>query len=164
MDDGRFEAFYRETSSRVWAYLLRLTGDGAAADDLLQKTYIRFLRADPQFQSGDHMRAYLFRTATNMTLDYFRENKRRLDRERVSEPTAIAADHGDLRYDMMKAFAELKPQERALLWLAHVEESDHEEISEALGVKPKSVRVLLFRARKRLAELLTRRGIGPEVR
>ena len=49
------------------------------------------------------------------------------------------------------------------MWLAHVEESDHEEIAEALGLKAKSIRVLLFRARKRLGELLTKRGLGPEV-
>jgi RNA polymerase sigma-70 factor (ECF subfamily) len=76
--------------------------------------------------------------------------------------TTGGASASDLRHDMSRAFSELKPQERALLWLAHVEESDHAEIGEALGVKAASVRVLLFRARKRLAELLTRRGIGPE--
>jgi len=63
---------------------------------------------------------------------------------------------------MMRVFAELKPQERALLWLAHVEGSSHDEIAEAMGVKAKSVRVMLFRARKRLGDLLTRRGLAPE--
>jgi D-alanine-D-alanine ligase-like ATP-grasp enzyme len=65
---------------------------------------------------------------------------------------------------MKRAFAELKPQERVLLWLAHVEGSSHDEISEAIGVKSKSVRVMLFRARKRLADILTKRGLAPEVR
>ena len=64
---------------------------------------------------------------------------------------------------MARLFGELKPRERALLWLAHVEEADHNEIGAALGLKSKSVRVLLFRARKRLAEILTRHGIGPEM-
>ena len=109
------------------------------------------------------MRRYLFRTATTVALDHFRETKRRAERESMSEPISKTANTSDLRFDMLRAFSELKPQERALLWLAHVEESDHESISEALGVKPKSVKVLLFRARKKLAELLTRRGIGPEV-
>ena len=164
MDEAHFDAFYRRTASSVWAYLNRLSGDPATSDDLLQKAYIRLLRADPKLESEDHMRAYLFRTATNVALDHFRENKRRLERERIDEPLVSAVDSSDLRHDMMRAFSELKPQERALLWLAHVEESDHGEIGEALGVKPKSVRVLLFRARKRLAALLLRRGIGPEAR
>lgn len=164
MDESRFELFYRKTAGSLWGYLHRLTGDAAAADDLLQKSFFRFLRANPELESDDHMRRYIFRTATNLALDYFRENKRRLEREQIAEMTSIGgASQSDLRHDMSRAFSELKPQERALLWLAHVEESDHAEISAALGVKPKSVRVLLFRARRHLAELLTRRGIGPEV-
>jgi RNA polymerase sigma-70 factor (ECF subfamily) len=63
---------------------------------------------------------------------------------------------------MARVFGELKPQERALLWLAHVEGSSHEEIAEALNVKTASVKVMLFRARKRLGELLTAKGLAPE--
>jgi len=62
---------------------------------------------------------------------------------------------------MMRVFSELKPQERALLWLAHVEGSSHEEIGEALDVKTKSVKVMLFRARKHLGALLSKKGLAP---
>jgi DNA-directed RNA polymerase specialized sigma24 family protein len=44
-----------------------------------------------------------------------------------------------------------------------VEGCDHREIASAVGVKEKSVRVLLFRARKALSNLLQRAGFGPEV-
>lgn len=163
MDEARFDAFYRRTASGLWSYLFRLTGDSAAADDLLQKTFFRFLRANPAFASDEHMRAWIFRTATNLALDHFRETKRRRERDAaaIAETSAVRSDRDELRHDMMRTFAELKPRERALLWLAHVEESDHEEIGEALGVKTKSVKVLLFRARKRLAELLSKKGLAP---
>jgi DNA-directed RNA polymerase specialized sigma24 family protein len=49
-----------------------------------------------------------------------------------------------------------------LLWLAYVEGFDHREIAAAKGVAEKSVRVLLFRARKALAAILSRAGLGPE--
>lgn len=160
MDEARFEAFYRANAGGLWSYLHRLTGDTAAADDLLQKAFFRFLRADPQVESEEHLRRWLYRTATNLAMDHFREAKK--SRERSPAGTAPAPRDMDLRHDVKQIFGELKPRERALLWLAHVEESDHREIGEALGVKPGSVRVLLFRARKRLAEMLKRRGIGPE--
>jgi RNA polymerase sigma-70 factor (ECF subfamily) len=163
MDEARFEAFYRKTAGPLWSYIYRLTGDSAVSDDLLQKAFFRFLRINPDLEGEDHMRAYIFRTATNLALDHFRELKRSRERNAEYPVTASTTDRGrDLRHDMMRIFGELKPRERALLWLAHVEESNHEEISEALGLKPKSVRVLLFRARRRLAELLQRNGIGPE--
>ncbi len=165
MDEARFELFYRKTAGSLWSYLFRMTADAAAADDLLQKAFFRFIRSNPALATEEHMRRWLFRTATNLALDHFRETKR--DRNRIEEP--VRADGGGearelLRHDMMKIFAELKPRERALLWLAHVEEADHEDISEALGVKAKSVKVLLFRARRRLGELLAKKGLAPEVK
>ena len=167
MDEGRFEAFYRQTAGSLWSYLYRMTGDAAVADDLLQKTFFRFLRANPVLATDDHQRRWIFRAATNLALDHFRETRRErshVDMADVVESAASSEPREALRYDMMKTFAELKPRERALLWLAHVEEADHEDIGEALGVKTRSVKVLLFRARKRLGELLTKKGLAPEVR
>ena len=167
MDEGRFEVFYRRTAGSLWSYLFRMTGDEAVADDLLQKTFFRFLRANPVLASEEHQRRWLFRTATNLALDHFRETKRERSRAELSEVRATipAMEPREvLRHDMMKTFAELKPRERALLWLAHVEEADHDDIGEALGVKTKSVKVLLFRARRKLGELLSRKGLGPEVK
>ena len=51
--------------------------------------------------------------------------------------------------------ARLKPRERALLWLAYAQGSSHKEIAESLGLRAASVKLLLFRARRRLAALLT---------
>ena len=54
----------------------------------------------------------------------------------------------------------LKPRERAMLWLAYAQGSTHRDIASTLGVKAQSVRLLLFRARHKLADLLRgeRRG------
>jgi RNA polymerase sigma-70 factor (ECF subfamily) len=164
MNEAQFEAFYRKTAGSLWSYIYRMTGDPATADDLLQKTFLGFLRANPTFESDEHARRYAFRAATNLALDHFRESKRdRLRLDSLTPRSASVVDRGELRHDMSRLFGELKPRERALLWLAHVEEAGHDEIGEALGVKSASVRVLLFRARKRLGELLSKAGIGPEV-
>jgi RNA polymerase sigma-70 factor (ECF subfamily) len=50
--------------------------------------------------------------------------------------------------------ARLKPRERALLWLAYAQEHPHSEIAVTLGVRTGSVKLLLFRARRRLAQIL----------
>jgi RNA polymerase sigma-70 factor (ECF subfamily) len=162
MDEARFEAFYRRTAGSLWSYLYRLTGDAATADDLLQKTFFRFLRTNPAVADDEHLRRYLFRTATNLVFDHFREAKR--DRALIELPRGREprADGGELRHDMSRVFGELKPRERILLWLAHVEGHGHDEIAGALGIQSKSVRVLLFRARKRLGELLQKKGLAPE--
>jgi RNA polymerase sigma-70 factor (ECF subfamily) len=163
MDEARFETFYRRHAGSLWSYLFRLTGNSATADDLLQKAFFRLVRANPAVATEEHLRRWMFRTATNLALDHFRETKRerRAFSEEPVDAVAASEPHQTLRHDMMKLFGELKPQERALLWLAHVEEADHEDIGEALGVKRGSVKVLLFRARKRLAEILVRNGLAP---
>ena len=162
MDEAKFEIFYRKTARPVWSYIFRMTGDPSTADDLLQKTFFRFLRSNPAITDEDHLRHYVFKTATNLVFDHYREIKRR--RQYVADVPETSTVHDDLRHDMMRAFVELKPQDRALLWLAHVEGSSHEEIADSLGLKTKSIKVMLFRARKRLALILTKHGLAPEPR
>ena len=57
---------------------------------------------------------------------------------------------------MRQTFGRLKPRERQLLWLAYVEGSNHQEIADCTGLRAGSVRLLLFRARHKLAELISK--------
>ena len=50
--------------------------------------------------------------------------------------------------------AQLRPRDRQLLWLAHAEGYSHREIAEITGLGAASVRLLLFRARRKIAKLL----------
>src|ERR1700730_11209796 len=75
MDEDTFRAFYDRTARSVWAYLSRIPGDRALADDLLQESYYRFLRAERGFTSDAHRRNYLFRIATNLAHDRHRRRR-----------------------------------------------------------------------------------------
>ena len=70
-----------------------------------------------------------------------------------------AAQNTGLDNDVMRVFGRLKPREQAVLWLAYVEGFDHREIALALQLREKSIRVLLFRARKKFASFLTKEGL-----
>ena len=162
MDEHRFRAFYDRTARRLRAYLVGATHDPTLADDLLQEAFFRYLRSGFSAEDEDHCKNYLYRIASNLVRDHWR---RRKVREAPAEPsrTAIAAnDNVDVRTDVGRALQQLKPRQRQLLWLAHVEGASHQEIGEILGLKPASVRSVLFRARQRLAEILRAGGFGPE--
>ena len=73
MTEEAFRTFYELTARPVRVYLARLTGDDRLADDLLQETYYRFLRANVKFETDDHRRNYLFRIATNLVHDHRRK-------------------------------------------------------------------------------------------
>jgi RNA polymerase sigma-70 factor (ECF subfamily) len=159
MDEDAFRAFYDGTARPVWVYLARITGDPHAADDLLQETYYRFLRADRAYDSDTHRRNYLYRIATNLARDRHRRQRDFVNVPEEDEPGAPQAD-ADLaersarRADLARAMNKLKPRERDLLWLAYAQGSSHQEIADSLGLKKSSIKLLLFRARRRLAAFL----------
>jgi len=157
MDEDAFRAFYDRTARALWAYLSRMTGDPHLADDLLQESYYRFLRTRGGWDGEAHRRAYLFRIATNLVRDSRRRARHRVtvalpDPDMSGQPVAAGnlADSTDLR----RAMDRLRPRERALLWLAYAQGQPHTVIADALGVKTGSVKLLLFRARRKLAGLL----------
>lgn len=161
MDEQAFQALYRQTARPLWAYLSRSLDHQADADDLLQETFLRLLRSKPATSDAGELRAMLYRIACNLIIDRARRAKRErthLERAGAAEPRT--APDAALRLDMERTFRQLRPQARAMMWLAHVEGASHREIAEALGVSERSVRVLLFRARKRLAALLRASGAG----
>ena len=166
MDEDAFRLFYERTARPVWAYLSRMSGDARLADDLLQEAYYRFLRANVTHESDAHRRNYLFRIATNLVRDIRR--RPRMDMAQTAEGTedidhadpqsADAANGAVRRLDLARSMARLKPRERDLLWLAYAQGSSHKEIAETLGLKTASIKLLLFRARRRLAGLLREGG------
>jgi RNA polymerase sigma-70 factor (ECF subfamily) len=165
LSEPEFQDLYRLHARPLWAYLYRLTANAADADDLLQEAFCRMLAAPFATRDDNQLRAYLFRVATNAATDLWRRGGRGKRRELpLTDDVAGAAGERDaviLKRDMARTFQDLKPQERALLWLAHVEGSGHREIAAALGLKAASVPVLLFRARRKLSALLRKKGYGP---
>jgi len=167
MDEDTFRAFYERTARGVWAYLARVTGDRQLADDLLQETFYRFLRAAATHDSESHRRNSLYRIATNLARD---ARRRRLvrpasivagaDIERI--PSADQPGAADRLTDFARAMSQLKPRDRAMLWLAYAEGASHTEIANTLGLRPASMKNMLFRARRRLAGLLGRPADGGE--
>jgi len=161
MEEDTFRAFYERTARGLWVYLARVTGDRQLADDLLQETFYRFLRAAATHDSEAHRRNSLYRVATNLVRDARRRGLTRAhasltgdDIERL--PSGVDAAATERVTDVTRAMSHLKPRERAMLWLAYAEGASHREIADVLGLRPASLKPMLFRARRKLAALLGR--------
>jgi len=161
MDEDTFRAFYERTARGVWAYLVRLTRDRQLSDDLLQETYYRFYRAGASYENETHRRNALFCIATNLARDASR--RRRfvelvpLPEHEELEAEDRAASIAEGRTDLSRAMEKLQPRQREMLWLAYGQGASHDEIAQILGLKSSSIKLLLFRARRKLAVLLRRR-------
>jgi len=150
MDEPEFEAFYRATADRLRTYLYRVCGDRRLAEDLAQEGYYRFLRSGFSSTEDEERARYLFRIGSNLLKDHWAGAKKIASLPSLEPETASPAD----RLDLHNALGALKRPERQMLWLAYAEGYSHSQIAGVLGVKPASVRVLLFRAKARLVRLL----------
>jgi RNA polymerase sigma-70 factor, ECF subfamily len=154
MDEPAFQSFYSGTARALRAYVARVLGDLGQVDDIVQESYLRLLRMPAAPGDPQQLRPLLFRIASNLMSDEWRRRRRARTadantlEQRGSSPDLV------LRLDMIRVFQQLTPQQRQMMWLAYVEGADHREIAAALGLREGSVRVLLHRARRRLASLL----------
>ena len=161
-EQAAFAELYGRTAPKIAAYLRRVTGSPDWSEDLLQDTYVRFLNAERPAMDERQTLSYLYRVATNLVYDGWRSMRREREWEEVAPRADTPPEPVGLRRDVEDALAKLSPRERALVWLAYVEGYAHRDIARVLEVKDTSVRVLLFRARRKLARILDEAGLTPE--
>jgi len=160
MDSETFAGFYERSARSLWAYLARVSGNPALADDLMQEAYLRFLGAAKTPDGEVACRRYLFRIATNLLRDQWRR-PRTASLEELPEALFAARDasgHSEALAMLVPALKQMRPRDRQLLWLAYAEDYTHMEIAEITGLAAASIRLLLFRARRKMARLLRERA------
>lgn len=130
-------------------------------DDVFQESFYKFLKTNPEVSNEKHQKSYLYRIAFNLIIDKKRKikvaNRAFLEEKAAYKKDQNAAGHANkthLSMDMEKTFKLLKPKMRTLLWLSYVEGYNSREIAVMTGGKENSIKVQLFRARKKLAGLL----------
>jgi len=101
-------------------------------------------------------RRYLFRIGSNLLHDHWRRPRTESIEETAEQHFSTESDAvgSDARMELGPALNQLRPRDRQILWLAYAEGYSHREIAEVAGLASASVRLLLFRARRRVAKLL----------
>jgi RNA polymerase sigma factor (sigma-70 family) len=155
MDEHAFQLFYSETARPLRLYVARVLGDVNQADDIVQESFLKLLRMPAAPNDPQQLRPLLFRIASNLVNDDWRRRSRAA---KAADAHTFESNRPNpdmaLRLDMIRVFQQLNMQQRQMMWLAYVEGADHREIAAALGLREGSVRVLLHRARRKLASLL----------
>ena len=78
-----FDEHLIDATAGVAARLRRIVGDPAVAEDLCQETFVRAWRVAPRDVPPERLRAWLYRTATNLAVDELRRRARREGFERL---------------------------------------------------------------------------------
>jgi RNA polymerase sigma-70 factor, ECF subfamily len=154
-DEEAFRALYEKTARPLWAYIARLTQSPSVADDIVQQTYLNVLGSSKTRQlDPSHLKNYLFKTATNLARDHFKNVQKYVSAEDIE----LTVPPRGRDYDLQRILGQLIPRDRKLLLLAYMRGFSHKEIATILGYTAASVRPLLSRARDRLRELLEQHG------
>ncbi len=161
-----FDAVYEQYRSAMRNYLFHLVSDHELADDLAQDTFLRAWRAISKQHvpvDASHMKAYLYRIATNVAYDALRRRKHirwnSLDNLEY-EPADDLSDDPQARYNgpgecVSQALERTPAAYRRALLLYHEEGYSHEQIAQMLKAAPTGMKMFLSRARGRFRQLYT---------
>lgn len=152
---GDFGSFYLRHRGEIFHYLLRMTGDHALSEDLLQESFARFL---DRYGKADPALALLYTIARNALIDHWKKKKPGTfagvaDRAGGANPEErfIAREEAQI---LLRALGALPEEERDLLSLAVTGNLSYREIAGMSGLSEGNVKVKIHRARRKLRELL----------
>jgi RNA polymerase sigma-70 factor (ECF subfamily) len=170
-DRAAFDALYAEVSPKLFRYLLRLSGDRASAEDLLQLSFLKVHRARASYVEGARPLPWIYAIAYRTFLDETRRRKRsRLVDTGGIPPEQDAAIDGRAREDhqspaereklseVMEALQKLPPSQRQAVVLTKLEGKSMSEAAEIAGTTTGAMRVRAHRGYERLRNYFERRS------
>jgi RNA polymerase sigma-70 factor (ECF subfamily) len=158
---------YDAHHEHVRAFARRLIGEEAAAEDLVQETFLALPRAVRRFRGDSSLRTYLTSIAIQHARHFVRAAaRRRAAEERLSReprtPSATPADdvsRARLAERLLRALDTLPLEQRAAVVLCEVEERTSVEAAHILGIPEGTVRTRLLHAKRKLADVLAKEGL-----
>ena len=148
----------------VYTLALRMLKHREEAEEVAQDTFIKVFKSLHKFKGDSKFSTWIYKVAYNTCLDTIKKNKKHLNNVAIDEYTFNkldtidnALDHiiNEEKRDLIKKCINKLPEDSsALLTLFYFEELSLEEISKIINVEANTVKVKLFRARKKLAVIL----------
>ena len=150
-----FRAFYQKHRDRLFAYLMRSTGDYYISGDILQESFTRYLE---KYGEDEPQPALLYTIARNAVVDGHRKQGRDtalLDAQDNSRPNPES--HMMVREDyrrVLAAMQQLEPEERDILSLVVSSGLPYRDVARVAGTSEANVKVRVHRARLKLKKMM----------
>jgi RNA polymerase sigma-70 factor (ECF subfamily) len=163
---AEFRRIYDSTFTVLFRVAYRIVADEEAAEDLCQEAFFRLHEKNMVFPNPEEAKYWLIRVVKNAALNY----AKRKDRERRAYQRAFreftqTQETGEgillkqeTQKEIQEALEKLPEKLRMVLILKEYGELNYKEIGRALGISEGNVKVRIFRARERLAGILTKDG------
>ena len=147
------EEVYEKYRKNIYNASFSITGNAQDAEDVLSETLIRYLHTDRQFESSEHLKAWLLRTAMNRAKDMNRSfwRKKRVSFEDYMNEIPISSEENK---ELLSAVIRLPVRLKEVVHLYYYEGYSQKEISGLLKIPEGTVKSRLSSARKELKKQL----------
>jgi RNA polymerase sigma-70 factor (ECF subfamily) len=161
-DDGAFSELVDRYKNLVYAMVGRMVSDRTQADDLAQDVFLKVHRGLPYFRGDARLSTWIYRIVANVCSEARGRQSPEvpIDSGREDRPTSDrgASDGAfadmELRDRLNKALAQLPEHYRFLVAAHYLDGIQYDALAETLGVPLGTVKTHLYRAKRRLRELL----------
>ncbi len=159
-----YSVFVDQYKDLVFTLALRLLGNRDEAEEAAQDTFIKIFNALETFKGDSKVSTWVYRIAYNTCLDRIKKNKKErlyVDVDYIKEVAFSELD--DALDKMMQAertvlinacLTKLPAEDAAVITLFYFEEKNLVEMEKTLGLSVNTIKVRLFRARKKLAAIM----------
>jgi RNA polymerase sigma-70 factor (ECF subfamily) len=177
-DANAFEYLVAAYEKNVYNLALRMTGNPEDAEDMAQEAFLKAYSSLDSFRGDSKFSVWLYRIVSNVCLDFLRKQKKRqsfslsMEDDDSEEGELELPDLRRLPEDelekkltrdaVQRGLAQLPEDARQILLLRAIQGLRYEEIGEALGLEPGTVKSRIFRARKKLCAFLLADGNIPD--
>ena len=151
-DMAAFAAIYERFGAACYNLALRVLGEPAAAEDIVQDVFLKMFATLRGYRGEAPFGAWLKRMTANATIDVLRSRQRFRgdDAEALFEAIPVAASEAEDRADAWSLLMRLPQRARAVVILHEVEGYTHRVLSELLGQSESWSKSILARALKRI--------------
>jgi len=168
-DADAYRVLVERHSRALFRLAFRMTGNQSDAEDVVQESFLRAYRQLGKFDDRASFGTWLYRIATNCSLDLVRGRKRRSEKTAPTDPDLEdpmlnvpapgptperAALSGEVRERVAEAMNELSATERTAFVLRHFEGMGIDEVSRVLECQPGAAKHSVFRAVQKLRRAL----------
>ena len=141
----------------IFKLALSRTGDRHHAEDVVQETFLRFLRTDKEFLSEEHIKAWLIRVTINCSKNIFLSSWHKKTLPLTDDIVFDSPEKSDIYFSTLS----LPQKYRTVIHLFYYEDMSVRQIAETLDLKESTVKSQLRRARELLREKL--KGVYEDV-
>lgn len=156
-----FEVLFGRHRDMIYAFLSRQISDSARVDDLFQNVFLKAYRGLANFKLESRFKTWLYTIATNVVMDELRSKGRRGTSVELQETMAVTGPVDDDRLDrddkitkVRRAIEKLPEGIRQLFTLVRFHGMKIAEAAAMVGMTASAAKVALFRAQKRVGELV----------